>query len=281
MIVFYFNKNQPHHVRLINQMFASCTVDKLIMPTESFGRNARINQKAQIIVFAGMIRGEGLIYKWCQDNAKKFIYLDHAYLERGYNPEKPASEWMRITENNFSWNKMQPQTSERWDKFFAKKYKVQPWRSNKGENILILPPSLATQYIFPKSIKWLDQTLRTVYQLSNRPIVVREKPLRTELGVQNQVLRRIKHSHANSIEDELAAAHCVITYNSAVPVQAAILGIPTFTNEVGAAHPINFKIEEIENPPDTFRERWLYQLVHHQFRTEELINGDIWKMLKT
>jgi hypothetical protein len=64
MIVFYFNKSQPHHVRLIHQMFASCTVDKLILPTESFGRNARINQKAQAIVFAGMIRGEGLIYKW-------------------------------------------------------------------------------------------------------------------------------------------------------------------------------------------------------------------------
>ena len=279
MIVFYFNKTQPNHVRIINHIHKSYPGTKLLLPTESFSRNARINQKADCIVFAGMIRGEGLIYKWCQENAKKFLYIDHAYLERGYN-SNPAIEWMRITQNGFTWNKMSTESKDRWDQYFGKKYQLQPWRSNKGNAILILPPSLATQYIFPKSIKWLEQTIRTVQQITSRPITVREKPLQTELGPQNQVLKRIKYSHKNSIDKDLAEAHCVITYNSAVPVQATIMGIPTLTNEVGAAHPISFRLQDIENPPEPFRDRWLYQLVHHQFRTEELINGDVWKMLK-
>ena len=280
MIVFYFNKKQSEHTRLITNLYNSYTGQKLIEPTTNFQRNARINYKASALFFAGIIRGEGLIYKWCVGNKKRFFYLDHAYLGRGYNVNDSDNEWMRITDSDFTWNKFESRPSDRWDCFFKKNYPLEPWNVHKGENILILPPSLATKFLFPESEKWLTQTISLIGQYTNKNIVVREKPLQMNIFSNNQIVEKVKYNYEKNIYAELKDAHCVITYNSAVPVEATILGIPVITSPKAAAYPVSLSVENIEQiNQEPKRQEWLHQLVYHQYNTREMIDGSIWPLL--
>ena len=283
MIVFYFNKEQTHHTRMIQHLHNSFPGEKRLYPTAMFQRNARINQVATIIVFAGMIRGEGMIYQWCKANDKRFLYIDHAYLNRGYDRTNPNSEWMRITDSDFSWNKMEYRPQDRWLQYFADLYpRLNPWHRNRNKpNILLLPPSSATKYLFPDSENWTEQMTRLIKRNSNKEIIIREKPLQPQINNLNQLIGLEKFIHEKTIEQELDDASLVVTYNSAVAVQATILGIPSISHPTGVGHKMSVKWDEIDNPPEPPRQYWLNQLVYHQYRTQEMIDGTIWKMLLT
>lgn len=281
MIVFYKNDSQTHHSRLIDHLFDSYPGRKSIAKTSEFFKNVRLNQAAKCIVFAGIIRGEGNIYHYCLRNNKRFLYMDHAYLNRGYRPD-PETEWMRITDSRFSWNVFEEQSPDRFNTFFGDQVSsIKGYRYNSlAEKILILPPSLATQFIFPESKVWLQKVVSFLSKNTKRDIVIREKPLQTKLSPRNQVIEAVKIKHDKTIEEELADAYAVITYNSAVVVQAAMMGIPVHSHQNGCGAPISFNIEDIDNlPPEPPRRRWLHQLVHHQFRTAEMIDGSVWPMI--
>lgn len=280
IILFYYNRDQTHHTRLIKTLHSSYTGLKSLFETRDFTRNARLNQRADCIVFAGMIRGEGNIFKWCQNNNKKFFYLDHAYLDRGYKQNAPTEEWMRITDSAFAWNGFETKDDTRWKNFFAKKHVLRPWNQNQDKpNILVLPPSLATQFLFPESSNWLDQTLRVLRNKTKKNVVVREKPMQPKLDTRNKIIDRVKYNHPLSIEQELDQAAAVITFNSAVAVEATIRGIPVIGHSSAACAPMNFDLDMIDNPPEPRREAWLNQLVYHQFRTQEMKDGSIWPLL--
>lgn len=281
VIIFYYNKSQPNHVRLIKHLHDTCPYIKCIFETKEFTRNIRLNQRADAIFFAGMIRGEGMIYNWCRNNNKRFFYIDHAYINRGYDSGNPNNEWMRITDSGFAWNLMETRSDERWNKFFKNNHDIESrWNVNKDRpNILILPPSLATQYLFPESTAWLDQTLRILKKHTKKNLWVREKPIQTKLDGRNNLIGRIKFNHEKNIEQELEDAAAVVTFNSAVAVQAIMRGIPAASHASAVGAPVSFNLNEIDNPPEPKREAWLHQLVYHQFRTTEMIDGSIWPML--
>jgi len=281
VILFYKTFGQKNHHRLLDALYKYAPTPKYMYNTVDFSSHSRMNMKADAIVFAGIIRGSGNIFKWCINNKKRFLYLDHAYINRGYNEHDPGREWMRITDSGFLWNKMVDQSSARWDEFFSREHQLSPWMVNKSRpNILVLPPSLSTQALYPDSKEWISLTLKALRENTNRNIVIREKPLQVEThSITNQVIRPVKIQHARTIDSELADAYCVVTYNSAVAVQATIMGIPVFTSPNAAAAPMSINLTEIDNPAEPQRQRWLDQLVHHQFRTREMLDGTIWDMI--
>lgn len=277
-MLFYANPNHKQHVRLIKHLYESYEGEKLIQPTSRFTANLKLNILADTIVFAGFIRGDGIIYNWCVDNRKRFLYLDHAYLNRGYNNENPDDEWVRITDSKFTHNTIMQRSSLRWDTYFAEKFPIKPY-SPPGDNILVLPPSHATQYLFPGSKAWMDQTIDKIKAVTGCPTVIREKPMQVKVDAANNTHNRVEYDHTRTIEQELKLARCVVTFNSAVPVLATTMGIPVITSNVAAAWPMSIPIETIENPVEPDRESWLHQLVHTQYMTKELINGDFWSMI--
>jgi hypothetical protein len=202
-------------------------------------------------------------------------------MNRGYSQD-PEKEWMRITDSRFAWNGFEEQNPDRFQTIFSGEYPpIKPYRyNNLSEKILILPPSLATQFIFPESRVWLQKVTSFLAKNTHRDIVIREKPIQTKLTPRNMVVEAVKYKHERTREEELADAYAVITYNSAVVVQAAMMGIPVHSHENGCGAPISFNIEDIDNlPPEPPRRRWLHQLVHHQFRTTEMIDGSLWPMI--
>jgi hypothetical protein len=281
MILFYLNNKNQKQAKFIRYLFRSYTGEKHIQPTNRFDSNARLNLQAKWIVFAGIIRGEGLIYKYCKENNKKFLYVDHAYVDRGYNKVNEDLEWMRITPSSFTWHLNQPESNDRWEEFFGKKYQLSPWNSKQGKNILVLPPSEATKMLFPESEEWVKNTIEEISKHTSAPIVIREKPEQPVIDtLTNQVIDRKIITYENSIEKEMLDAKCIVTFNSAVPVLGTILGIPCYCSPHAAAYPMNVNLNYINDPPEPKRQEWLNQLVYHQYKTSEMKNGKVWKLLE-
>ena len=281
MMIFYYNPDKSEHERVIKCMFASYKGNKRLMKTKEFFRNEEANKDATVIVFAGMIRGEGLIYRWCRENNKPFLFIDHAYLKRGYNVDFD-NQWMRITQSGFVWNKMEERSPSRWKTYFRNDYPLHPWQGNRGKNILILPPSSATRFLFPDCDDWMLKTMAKIRsKLGKHPIIVREKPDQVMIDDRtNAITSRMKHVHPVSIEKEIEEARLIVTYSSAVPVLGTIMGVPCITSENCAAYPMSADIDDLRIFPEPNRKEWLYQLVHHQYRVEELKSGEFWNMLE-
>lgn len=278
--MFYLNQQSQSQSRFIRALYKSYTGIKLLQSTNKFLENEKINESASMFVFAGMLRGEGLIYRYCQTNKKPFLYVDHAYIERGYNLSLPHKEWMRVTPNAFTWAQNIPESGDRWEKYFEQKYPLRAWNSYGGKKILVLPPSEATKFLFPESVDWMNETLEKIAKVSNAEIRVREKPKQPTVDpVTNQVTGRLDITHTRTIEGDMASAKCIITFNSAVPVMGTILGIPCYCSPHAAAYPMNIDLNNIDNPPEPDRINWLKQLVYHQYRTPELIDGTFWNMI--
>lgn len=282
MMLFYFNPEQNNHRRLIEALYNSYPGRKNLFPTTSFARNQRFNTIADYIVFAGMIRGEGNIYKWCVSNNKRFFYVDHAYIDRGYRAGNSELEWMRITDSNFVWNKLERRSDDRWNRFFAARYPLEVWNKNKRKpNILILPPSSATKWLFPESATWLETTLKHASSYSDKNIVIREKPKQPLIDASNKVIGRVLESEetVRPIEMDLNDASLVVTYNSAVTVQAVVMGIPVISSPNSVASSVSIPWEVVNDPYEPPRKAWLDQLAYHQFKTAEMMDGTAWRML--
>jgi hypothetical protein len=188
---------------------------------------------------------------------------------------------MRITDSDFVWNKMETHRGpDRWDASF-KNMELGRWDCNYFKpNILVLPPSTATQYIYPESKTWLERALRVIRDNTNKNIVVREKPIQMRLTAENTVESVMKFKHERTIEAELADAARVVTFNSAVAVQATIMGIPAHCSQEGAAAPVRFQLNLMDGVSEPPRQQWLNQLIYHQFRTSEVADGTAWRLLE-
>ncbi len=83
-----------------------------------------------------------------------------------------------------------------------------------------------------------------------------------------------------TLQDDLAWADVVVTFNSNVAVDAVINGVPTITvDKKSVAWPVTtHQLDEI----GTFsREHWLRELVSTQWAIEEMKSGEAWDNLKT
>lgn len=281
MLLFYLNNKNVQQSRIIRNLFRSYTGEKQIQNTSRFFENQVLNNKAKVIIFAGILRGEGLIYRHCREKDKKFLYVDHAYLNRGYNANSSHTEWMRITPSAFNWSLNSVEDDERWNQYFSSKYQLSSWNKHDGKKILVLPPSEATKSLFPESVEWTNNAIDEISKITTSPIHIREKPEQPIVDFNtNQVIDRKFFTHEKTIEEEMLEAKLIVTFNSAVPVTGTILGIPCYCSPYAAAYPMNINLNYLNNPPEPNRQAWLNQLVYHQYTGEEMKNGKVWDLLK-
>jgi hypothetical protein len=283
MILFYINsQNNVSQARIIRNFFRGYTGEKELSITNRFSINTKLNERASLIVFAGFIRGDGLIYNWCKENKKNFLYVDHAYVDRGYNPSKIDSEWMRITCNDFCWNKNEIEPNDRWNKHFAHRFPLMQWNSSREKSyILVLPPSEACKVMFPKSIDWTEKAIIDIKKRTSLPIRIREKPIQPKINpVTNAVIGFENYKHMITAEKEMLSAKLIVTYNSGVPALGTINGIPCYVSENAAAYPMSINLDYLNSPPEPDRQAWLNQLVYHQYTTGEMRSGKVWNLLQ-
>jgi hypothetical protein len=208
-----------------------------------------------IPVVWGVLRDSDRILEQAKAQAVYFFYVDHAYFNRGHRRS------YRITRNGYEAGAIRRCPDDRAEEL---EIETRPWRRS-GKEIIVCPP---TEYFIQAHgcPDWLEKTLETLKSVTDRPIIVREKPAAGEAAVPLPV----------ALED----AHALVAHSSNVAIEAVCLGTPVFVAPTSAAAPIGrTDLSMIEDPVYPDREPWLAHLAYNQFSFDEIQDGRAWKML--
>jgi hypothetical protein len=166
---------------------------------------------------------------------------------------------------------------------------VKPWREN-GNHILILCQRPHGWNLFGNDqFKWIDRTVSTIRQYSNRPIVVRFHP---GDGAKEAAAEQVKRRHGNAVQlstnlnivDDLKNCWCAVGYNSTPNVVAAIEGVPVYVEDPvnSWASDIAFTdLSQIENPRMPDRNEWIHRIANIHWSNQEVRNGILWRAIRS
>ena len=175
--------------------------------------------------------------------------------------------------NNYCYQYLDPARAERMG------LTAQPWK-NHGSNIVIaMQRSASFQWQGqPEPSIWLDQTVASIRQHSDRPIVVRPHP-RQQLKTSKDYIIDRPIALANTYDSydynkALSNAWAVVNYNSGPGSQAVIAGVPAFVGDSSLARPVaNLDLAQIENPVRPDRTGWLNCMAHTEWTASEIASG--------
>jgi hypothetical protein len=213
------------------------------------------NETQDPIVLRGILKHK--LMKRCWQDGRDFYYMDTGYFGNGR-----WKTWHRIVKNNLQHTDIVPRPADRWERV---KKKFKPWQS--GHKIVIAAPDEKPCKFYGIELQdWIDQTVATLKQHTDRPVVVRQR-----------ARLRIDRIQNDTLEQALTDAHALVTFNSVAAVEAVFLGVPVFTLAPNAAAPVGSQdLSQIENPyrPDQDKlHAWACHLAYGQFHNIELTNG--------
>ena len=157
-------------------------------------------------------------------------------------------------------------------------------RKINGKNILICGQhSKSEQWVNrPDPIIWLTDLIKSIRKYSTRKIIFRPHPrdynwvnFLPKLDIDIKIPTKIDGTYDDfNHEDDFKNAWIVINPSSNTGIQAAIAGIPVFTENDSLAYPISNKnLELIENPILPDRSQWLIAMTHCEWLEHEIKNG--------
>jgi hypothetical protein len=211
------------------------------------------------------------IIKRCWEEKRKFYYMDSGYLGNKISEQNPQGwkYYHRVVPDNLQHGTVIPRPSDRWDKLNIKLKN----KNTQGKNIIVVMPDdkPCTFYNVDRD-EWIQSTLNTIKQHTDRPIVIRDRTASRRFRV------------AASFDEMLTDAFATVTFNSIAATESIIAGVPAFTlAPCNAAMPVsNTDLSMIDNPwwPDEDqRQQWAWHLAYGQFHVKELLNGDAYKIL--
>jgi hypothetical protein len=225
-------------------------------------------------VLLGLLRGTHLVYRWAEKNNIDFYYIDRPY----WGETRNHPYYMKIVKNNFLKNWQEDRPDDRFKKSFP--WPIKPWKKN-GKNIIVCPPSNAMKE-FRGVHNWLDQTLKTLKENTDRPIIVKTKGYNPIIGVDKNggYVVAGKDNQKPSGPIDWDDAYAIVTYNSNITLEATTRGIPCFTDPHNACAPISeTDFTKIETPKYADREPLYHSMAYGQFTAEEMRNGYAWRIL--
>ena len=214
------------------------------------------------IVLRGILKHK--IMKRCWDDNRDFYYVDTGYFGNGR-----WKQWHRIVKNNLQLTEIQSRPGDRWEKHGIK---FQPW--NCGSKIIIAAPDeKPCKFYNVKLDQWIEHTVATIKQHTDRPIVVRHR-----------AQKRIDRIQTDTLAQALTDAHALVTFNSNAATESILLGVPVFTLAPSAATPVGLQdLSQIENPryPDQDElYAWASSLAYGQVHVEEMKNGSALRIIQ-
>ena len=209
----------------------------------------------------------------CEQENRDYYYIDTGYLG---NLEK-RKDWHRIVKNGMQHSNVNFELPS--DRFIHltkhKKYiPFNGWRKT-GSNILVVTPSeKPCKFYGINRDKWLEQTVSTLKEFTDRKIIVRDKGLRRERIGANNIYNQF-------VQDNIYA---VVTYNSIAATESIGFGVPCFTLAPNVADPFCLKdLSMIESPlyADVAKvQKWQHWLAYCQYTPEEMQNGTAMKLIR-
>ena len=252
-MIFLSKNNQDEYVNMFAQGCGAQTTN-----TKEFDYTASQDP----IVLRGILNGA---ISRCLQDGRTFYYID-----TGYFGNSRFKTWHRIVKNNLQHQDIVPRPADRFQKFNKK---FCPW-NRQGKTIVVAAPDEKPCKFYGIDLEqWILNTVATIKQHTDRPVVVRQR-----------ARLRIDRVQNDTLESALKDAFALVTYNSVAATESIFLGIPAFTlAPANAADPVAaHDLSMIETPfyPDSdLLHAWACHLAYGQFHINELRDGSALKYL--
>lgn len=198
-----------------------------------------------------------------------YLYVDNGY----FRPYKDGGHF-RVTANALQYavttgGPLSPQDQARWQ---ALAVETQPYRMERGPKAPILLVLQTPQWFSMMGLsreEWVRQVLCKIESVTDRPIRVREKPLKGS-------------GPSSTITEDMDGCWAVVGLSSNCLIQAHAMGIPTFALGPCAATPLSLSnLAMIEEPllPVGWRESVFAALAANQWTLREIESGLMWREL--
>ncbi len=237
----------------------------------------------------GILRNTGKMFKQAAKSNIDRYYMDHAYFDAGFKNHF----WMRVLKNKHTMNIIKETSGTRWKEFFSSNYRLKNWKKNseRGKNILIIPPTKAICWYFDQH-DWLNNLIKFFEKKFDKPflnkIKIREKPNEPIVDKDGNFigLDIKKVADQSPLKEDLKEANIVIAYNSQVALEATIQGIPVIVDNHNCCWPISYSLNDITN--DLFNHKFEIEpdrlslvkwLSCCQFNYTEMKNGSAWRTI--
>lgn len=225
-----------------------------IWPTDSIKSTAfgSLMHKYDAHIGYGILRGNTEIFHECQRQGLPYFEVDRGYV----NPSHYEGTY-RISCRG---------TQAIWHEGVPRKPwagKLEPWRTD-GDYVLICPPTEAVCKFFGfPGIRWIEQAVLKC-RLTKDAYKIRYK------------------ENTTPIEDDLAKAKAVLTFNSSVGWKALQMGIPVFSDPahsiIGSFFKQKLLTQKLQDLPDN-RIEIFESMMAHQFTLEEIKRGEAWSLI--
>lgn len=225
-----------------------------------------------ILVIRGLGGGSQKAIKQCWETGRPFYAVD-----TGYFGNSKHKTWHRITYNALqNMNEMVKRDTNR----LLLQLKAGSWREiykpfTPGSKIMVCPPSDKVMNMFDQGTaqEWTDKLVAQLKTLTDRPIEIRMKPIRSE--------RISTKTIQDALQDDV---HCLITYNSIAATEALMEGKPAITLGPNAAQLICetdlANLETPRIPTEDEMHTFLTHLSYSQFTQAEMKDGTAWRILQ-
>lgn len=206
---------------------------------------------------------------------------DFYFIETGYLGNYPSDNnqtgrkiYHRIEKNAMQQTRILDVPDDRWQALvkFNPSLQYRGWRKPGSKILLIMSTDKPFEYYGHNRQEWIDSTIATLKQHTDREIVLREKAGRGE---------RTNDTIYDALDNDIYA---VVTYNSIAAVEAIQYGIPAFSCAPTAASAVSTndlsRIESPVKPDEDVIYKWLSSIAYGQFSLTEILTGLAWRLVQ-
>lgn len=227
---------------------------------------------ADPILIRGITTGD--YAKQALAQGRDFYFIETGYLGnyRCENNTTGRKIYHRIQKNAMQQNCIMDVPDDRWRELcaFNPSLTYQGWRKPGNKILLIMSTDKPFEYYGHTRQAWIDSTIATLRQHTDREIVIREKAGRGE---------RTNDTIYDALDQDIYA---VVTYNSIAAVEAIQYGIPAFSCAPTAASAVSTsdltRIENPVKPSEDVIQKWLNSIAYGQFSLTEILTGQAWRL---
>jgi hypothetical protein len=230
------------------------------------------NLSTDPIVLRGILKKK-IIHR-CLKDGRDFYYMDTGYFGNEVTTANPNGwkYWHRIVKNDLQHSEIIPRPDDRFKKFNKT---IAPWKKDGRVILIAAPDAKPCKYYDIDQEKWIADTVATIKQYTDRPIIIRER-----------AAKRIDRVSTNTLQEALDLdVFALVTFNSVAAVESVFHGIPAFTlAPANAASPVALQdLTKIETPYYADVDKlyaWACHLAYGQFHIHELKYGEALRILK-
>lgn len=221
------------------------------------------------VLWHGRMEKNQLVYEHYRAQNKPVIVIDVGALRRDVT-------WKISINNINALGKYGHQKNLDWDRPAKLGLRLYNHIRTKDSVVIATQHAKSLQVAHFDYAQWIEDTIQHLRTITDRMIVVRHHPrcrlpFNDQPGVSLDSTNKIPGTYDSF--DINFSYHAMINYCSGPGIQAAIAGCPVITDTSSLAHPVSITYDELENPPQIDRDRWLVEISHTEYTVEEIADG--------